>query len=127
MSKGDIAFEARNGGVNLKRLGGDVRGKTANGGLKVELGGNTWRGNQLDVQTTNGGIQVTVPEGYSARFRDSTVNGGVTSDIPGANIVSRKTRPQRFRDFRVGRTPGSSRNHQWRHSVRQVLKVVGAV
>ena len=87
MSKVEMRFDTQNGGVTLNRLGGDVRGKTMNGGLKVELAGNTWRGNQLDVQTTNGGINVTVPDGYSAQFETSTVNGGVHADIPGANVV----------------------------------------
>jgi hypothetical protein len=85
--EGDISFETRNGGVTLNRLGGDVKGKTTNGGVKVELAGNTWRGNQLDVQTTNGGIHVTMPENYSARFESSTVNGRVHSEIPGANLT----------------------------------------
>lgn len=88
--EGEIAFECVNGGVTLARLGGDVRGKTVNGGLKVELAGNTWRGNQLDVQTTNGGIQVKVPESYSARFETSTVNGNVQSDLPGVDVVRLK-------------------------------------
>lgn len=85
--EGDLQFATTNGGVTLNRIGGDVRGRTTNGGLKVELAGNTWRGNQLDVQTTNGGINVSVPDGYSAQFETSTVNGRVRSDFPGANIV----------------------------------------
>ena len=85
--EGDISFETLNGGVTLNRLGGDVKGKTTNGGVKVELAGNTWRGNQLDVQTTNGGIHVTMPEIYSARFESSTVNGRVHSEMPGANLT----------------------------------------
>jgi DUF4097 and DUF4098 domain-containing protein YvlB len=84
---GDIQFRTLNGGVRLERLSGDVKGKTVNGGLHVALTGNTWRGNQLDVQTTNGGINVSVPDGYSARFETSTVNGRVKSDIAGANIL----------------------------------------
>jgi len=85
--EGQMRFDTQNGGVTLNGVGGDVRGKTTNGGLKVQLAGNTWRGNQLDVQTTNGGINVTVPEGYSAQFETSTVNGRVQADIPGANVV----------------------------------------
>ena len=54
-----------------------------NGGLKVELAGNTWRGNQLDVQTTNGGIHVNVPESYSAKFRDQHRQRRCHSDMPG--------------------------------------------
>jgi Putative adhesin len=85
--EGEMRFDTQNGGVTLTRVAGDVRGKTQNGGLKVELAGNTWRGNQLDVQTTNGGINVKVPEGYSAQFETSTVNGRVQADVPGANVV----------------------------------------
>jgi hypothetical protein len=84
---GDIQFDTQNGGVKLERLSGDVKGRTVNGGLNVALAGNTWRGNQLDVQTTNGGINVSVPDGYSARFETSTVNGRVKSEVPGANII----------------------------------------
>jgi DUF4097 and DUF4098 domain-containing protein YvlB len=92
--EGDIKFEAQNGGVTLQRLGGDVRGRTVNGGLKVELAGNTWRGNQLDVETTNGGINVSMPEFYSARFETSTVNGNVSSDLPNVQIAKdRRDRP----------------------------------
>lgn len=95
--EGAIQFEAQNGGVSLQRLGGDVRGRTVNGGLKVELAGNTWRGSQLDVQTTNGGINVTLPESYSARFETSTVNGNVSSDIPAVQV----TKDRRDRNFSV--------------------------
>jgi DUF4097 and DUF4098 domain-containing protein YvlB len=95
--EGDIKFQAQNGGVTLQRLGGDVKGKTVNGGLRVELAGNTWRGNQLDVETTNGGINVTIPEAYSARFETSTVNGNVSSDIPNVQV----TKDRRDRNFSV--------------------------
>jgi DUF4097 and DUF4098 domain-containing protein YvlB len=98
--EGDIQFEAQNGGVTLQRLGGDVKGRTVNGGLKVELAGNTWRGNQMDVQTTNGGINVSMPEFYSARFETSTVNGNVSSDMP--NVQISKDRRERQQSITLG-------------------------
>jgi DUF4097 and DUF4098 domain-containing protein YvlB len=67
--EGELRFETQNGGVTLNRVAGDVRGKTRNGGLKVALAGPTWQGNQLDVQTTNGGINVSVPDGYPLNLR----------------------------------------------------------
>jgi DUF4097 and DUF4098 domain-containing protein YvlB len=48
----------------------------------VTLAGTRWDGEGLDVETTNGGIDVTVPEGYSARFETGTVNGGIDIDFP---------------------------------------------
>ncbi len=100
--EGQMRFDTQNGGVTLNGVGGDVRGKTTNGGLKVQLAGNTWRGNQLDVQTTNGGINVTVPEGYSAHFETSTVNGRVQADIPGVQRGQGPRQPQCVRDAGSG-------------------------
>lgn len=79
---GDIRFDATNGGVTLDRLGGDVRGRTTNGGLQVTLAGDRWQGDGLDVETTNGGVTVQVPEGYSAMLEAGTTNGGMEVDFP---------------------------------------------
>ena len=79
---GKIDFSAVNGGVNLKRIGGAVRGFTTNGGLNIELGGDRWDGEALDVSTTNGGITMAVPENYSAHLQTGTVNGSVNVDFP---------------------------------------------
>ena len=66
---GDISFRATNGGVSLDGLSGDVSGSTTNGGLNVELTGDEWDGAGMDVRTTNGGVKINVPDGYSARLR----------------------------------------------------------
>jgi len=79
---GEIRFQTVNGGVNLMRLAGNVVGSTQNGGVKVDLDGSRWDGTQLDVKTTNGGIQMSIPANYSARLESSTVNGGVNIDFP---------------------------------------------
>jgi DUF4097 and DUF4098 domain-containing protein YvlB len=80
--RGNIEFEAVNGGVNLKRLAGNVHGKTVNGGVNVELAGTRWDGNELNVSATNGGVNLAVPENYSARLETATVNGRVAVDFP---------------------------------------------
>lgn len=79
---GNLEFSAVNGGVVLKRVGGNVRGGTTNGGLVVELNGDRWVGEELDVKTTNGGIIMTVPENYSAHLETGTVNGSLVIDFP---------------------------------------------
>lgn len=79
---GQIEFTGHNGGVVLKRVAGNVRGGTTNGGLMVELAGDRWDGEALDVKTTNGGIVVAVPENYSAHLEAGTVNGGISIDFP---------------------------------------------
>jgi DUF4097 and DUF4098 domain-containing protein YvlB len=79
---GRIEFETMNGGVTLSRLGGDVEGKTMNGGLTVVLSGDRWDGTKLDARTTNGGVNVMMPERYSAHLETGTVNGGINVDFP---------------------------------------------
>ena len=80
--EGDIEFEALNGGVSLTNLSGDVRGHTTNGGLKINLAGDEWDGDGLDVSTTNGGVVVSMDEDYSATLEVGTVNGSLELDFP---------------------------------------------
>lgn len=80
--RGSIQFEALNGGVNLKNLAGDVEGNTKNGGLNITLSGNRWDGAKLDARTTNGGINLYMPENYSAHFETATVNGHLNAFFP---------------------------------------------
>lgn len=86
--EGTLEFETMNGGVSLMDVAGDVRGRTTNGGVSVSLAGNTWKGAGLDVSTTNGGINLTLPSGYAANIESSTINGGFRSDIPALNITT---------------------------------------
>lgn len=77
-----VEFRTVNGGVKLSRMGGDVEGRTSNGGVDVNLDGAAWQGVGLDVQTTNGGVKLSIPEGYSAHLDTGTVNGSVRVDFP---------------------------------------------
>ena len=80
---GTAQFETMNGGVFLSDDAGNFTGKTTNGGVFVRLAGPSWRGGGLDVTTTNGGVNVEMPENYSAHVETGTVNGGFSSDIAG--------------------------------------------
>ena len=77
-----VEFTTVNGGVKLSRMAGDVNGRTSNGGVDVDLEGATWQGAGLDVQTTNGGVRLRIPDGYSAHLETGTVNGSVNIDYP---------------------------------------------
>lgn len=83
---GSAEFETLNGGVNLNGVSGSVKGKTMNGGINVKLSGPTWKGTGLDVQTTNGGVNIEVPENFAAHVEASTVNGGFNSNIAGLSV-----------------------------------------
>ena len=56
--------------------------RTRNGGVNVRLGGTRWEGEGLDLETTNGGVSLTIPSGYSAELETGTVNGGFRSEVP---------------------------------------------
>ena len=79
---GTLRFDTTNGGVRLNAVAGDVRGETRNGGVDVVLSGDRWDGVGLDVETSNGGVNLTIPEGYNAELTTRTVNGGFRTDFP---------------------------------------------
>lgn len=78
----DIDMETTNGGISLSDVNGEVRGRTTNGGVQIDLSGDGWIGQGLDVQTHNGGIRLSAPDGYSAHLEAGTTNGGVRCDFP---------------------------------------------
>ena len=79
---GEVAARTTNGGIHLSGGAGRVRGETTNGGLHLELTGRTWQGGGVDLETTNGGVEIAVPDDYSAELEFGTVNGGMRLDIP---------------------------------------------
>ena len=80
--RGHSAFETTNGGVSVVDAGGRVPGRTTNGGVSVKLAGARGDGDGLDVQTTNGGVTIAIPEGYNAHLETGTVNGGINLEFP---------------------------------------------
>jgi DUF4097 and DUF4098 domain-containing protein YvlB len=79
---GRLEFETTNGGITLVGVAGNVRGETSNGGVDVQLTGDRWSGEGLDVRSTNGGVDVTIPANYSARLETGTTNGGMDIGFP---------------------------------------------
>jgi hypothetical protein len=79
---GTASMRTINGGVAVADVSGDIRGRTQNGGISVDLSGSSWNGRGLDLETTNGGISVSLPADYSAELETGTVNGGIRMDFP---------------------------------------------
>lgn len=79
---GRLELATTNGALSLAAVAGDVRGRTTNGSVTVELDGDRWRGSGLDLQTTNGGVRLYVPERYHANLETGTRNGGMNFDFP---------------------------------------------
>lgn len=100
--EGEINFNTTNGGVSLTDLAGDVKGRTSNGGVNVKLSGGSWKGSGLDVETKNGGVSLTMSENYAARIETGTVNGGFKSEINGLSVE--KTDGSRSNSRRISTT-----------------------
>lgn len=83
---GTASFETTNGGIHISNVSGNVKGRTTNGGVHAELSGTSWKGSGLDLQTTNGGVNLVMPRNYAATVETGTVNGGFKSDIPALTI-----------------------------------------
>jgi DUF4097 and DUF4098 domain-containing protein YvlB len=79
---GRIMLRTTNGGIGLQGVGGDVSATTTNGGMAIELAGTSWDGAGLEARTTNGGITLSVPDGYSARLEAETTNGNMDFGFP---------------------------------------------
>ncbi len=79
---GEMDLGTVNGGLTLNGLSGDVRAETTNGGVDVALEGRRWEGAGLTVRTVNGGVELSIPERYSAELETGTVNGGLDFDFP---------------------------------------------
>ena len=77
-----VNLQTVNGGLDLRDVSGEVHGVTTNGGITADLGGDRWRGNGLDLRTSNGGVQLRIPANYSATLETGTVNGDLDIRIP---------------------------------------------
>lgn len=101
---GTIRMRTVNGGITLSGAGGDVEGRTTNGGIHADLAGSRWDGTGLDLQTTNGGVRLTIPEGYSASLETGTVNGSLQVDFP-VTVQGRVNRDRLTLDLGEGGPP----------------------
>jgi hypothetical protein len=55
--------------------------KTTNGGVRVSMGNAKWSG-ELELTTTNGSVNVTLPGSAEFKVDASTTNGGIQTDFP---------------------------------------------
>jgi hypothetical protein len=55
--------------------------KTTNGGVRVSMGNAKWSG-ELELLTTNGNVDVTLPASAEFHVHAATTNGGIETDFP---------------------------------------------
>jgi DUF4097 and DUF4098 domain-containing protein YvlB len=78
------AVQARttNGAITVADAVGRLDVRSTNGTIRAAVAAGAAPLESVQLRTTNGAVQLTVPEGTSARLELSTTNGGITTDIP---------------------------------------------
>jgi putative adhesin len=79
---GRMNLRSVNGPIAVRDVGGDVRGRTSNGPVSAHLSGSRWSGAGLDLETSNGPVQLSVPKGFSAELETGTQNGPMQVGFP---------------------------------------------
>jgi hypothetical protein len=80
--RGAVQAQTTNGAVRLEDTAGRVRARSTNGGITTTVSRSLGPNDDLELRTTNGSIQLGLPEGVSARIEASTTNGRITTDFP---------------------------------------------
>lgn len=76
----DVSAKTVNGEINVSTTG-VARAGTVNGGIRAEMGSANWKG-ELEIQTVNGSIELTLPATLSTDLSAEVLNGEITTDFP---------------------------------------------
>jgi hypothetical protein len=95
--EGAMEFKTLHGGLSLADIGGNVRGRTVHGGVSVVLSGNYWKGAGLDLETTHGGVYLSLPKTYAANIQTGTLHGTFYSNIKDLQSI----RKEQFQAIRI--------------------------
>ena len=108
---GDVVAHTSNGRIHAERLNGTLEATTSNGGVHAEL---TRPDRNVRVETSNGPVELTVPEGFSRDLRVNTINSSITLHLPttvSARVVARTSNSSISTDFDVRMQGEFSKNH----------------
>ena len=107
---GDVTMRTSNGRITAERIGGSVDADSSNGSIHLDI---ARADRAIRVETSNGGVDLTLPAQFSSPVRVSSSNGGITLRLPetvNARILARTSNASISSDFEI-RTQGEiSRN-----------------
>jgi DUF4097 and DUF4098 domain-containing protein YvlB len=129
--RGDLDATTSNGGVDIEDLDGPATIRTSNGrvtadGIRGSLQAFTSNGSiharlvqpephrPVKLQTSNGGIDLTMDSLADNEVRASTSNAGITVKLPsmaGAHIHAHTSHSSIHTDFDVKQEDGNGKNH----------------
>ena len=77
----EVRARTVNGSITARSAGGPVRAETVNGSINVSMG-SVGTAEDLEYETTNGSVTISLPANFGAQLELSTVNGHVSTDFP---------------------------------------------
>lgn len=108
---GDVVAHTSNGHIHAQRLNGTLEATTTNSGVNAEV---KRTDKPVRVETSNGPVELTLPEGFSRDVRVNTNNSWITLHLPpmvNAHVVARTTNSSVSTDFDVRMQGEFSKNH----------------
>lgn len=77
-----VDVQTVNGGVEVATLGGPVTARSVNGDVRASIAHLVKSDEPLELETTNGSVQLEAPGDLSADVDAETTNGGIETDFP---------------------------------------------
>jgi DUF4097 and DUF4098 domain-containing protein YvlB len=108
---GDAVAHTSNGRIHAERLNGTLEAITSNSGVHAEVRRSD---RPIRVETSNGPVELTLPDGYTRDVRVNTNNSSITLHLPptlNAHVVARTSNSSISTDFDVRMQGEFSKNH----------------
>jgi DUF4097 and DUF4098 domain-containing protein YvlB len=99
--EGDVIANSSNGHIHATRLEGTLDGTTSNAGVKAEV---LRSDRPVRVDTSNGSVDLVLPNGVGRELRVNTSNAGITVRLPdkqNAHVMARTSNSSITTDFDV--------------------------
>jgi len=111
--EGDVTARTSNGRIHADNLKGALQATTSNGGITASLASGV-SGRPLRLDTSNGGVDLTLPAKFDNDIRVGTSNGPITLHMPGAvnaRVLARTSNSSISSDFEVRMQGEFNKNH----------------
>ncbi|HYW46105.1 MAG TPA: DUF4097 family beta strand repeat-containing protein [Bryobacteraceae bacterium] len=99
--EGDVVAHSSNGRFRAERLRGNLEAVTSNNSVHAEIVG---ADGPIHLETSNGPVELTLPQGFGRGIRASTNNGSITLHLPGslnAHVLAHTSNASITTDFDV--------------------------
>ena len=111
--EGDVTARTSNGRIHADNLKGGLQASTSNGAITATLASGV-SGRPLRLDTSNGGVDLTLPEKFDSDVRVGTSNGHITLHMSGAvnaRVLARTSNSSISTDFDVRMQGEFNKNH----------------